>query len=223
MAIIRKTLPALPVFTAETGPLDYTMPAFCWSENPALSAEEISAYIGGEHPATFGTLWATHFRLGDRAWAVVQRTALFPLAAEAAPLESLGLDPTQRYAAFDFWEARYLGTMQGSLPLRALPVGGSQLCAVTPIAGNAPVLIGSDRHVSMDSVSVIDHQRDGAALTLVLHGVAGETFRYWAYTPVPCAVEADVPVTAQRTEEVTCVTVRFEKATATVRLRLATK
>jgi hypothetical protein len=223
MAIIRKTLPALPVFTAETGPLDYTMPAFCWSENPALSAEEISAYIGGEHPSTFGTLWATHFRLGDRAWAVVQRTALFPLAAEAAPLESLGLDPTQRYAAFDFWEARYLGTMQGSLPLRALPVGGSQLCAVTPIAGNAPVLIGSDRHVSMDSVSVIDHQRDGAALTLVLHGVAGETFRYWAYTPVPCAVEADVPVTAQRTEEVTCVTVRFEKATATVRLRPATK
>ena len=221
MAIIRKTLPALPVFAAETGPIDYTLPAFCWSENPELSAEGISAYIGGEHPTTFGTLWTTHFRLDDRSWAVVQRVALFPLQEETVALDSLGLDPARRYAAFDFWEERVLGIVQGSLPLRSLPVGDTQLCALTPLMGDAPVLIGSDRHVSMDCVSVTGHRRAGDALTLALHGVAGETFRYWVYAPTPCTVEADVPVTVKLAGEVVCVTVQFVKETATVAVRPA--
>ena len=186
-----------------------------------LAVEEISAYIGGEHPETFGTLWTTHFRLEDRSWAVVQRVALFPLQEETVALDSLGLDPARRYAAFDFWEERVLGIVQGSLPLRQLCVGDTQLCALTPLEGDAPVLIGSNRHVSMDSVSVTGYRREGDTLTLALHGVVGEAFRYWVYMPAPCTVEADVPVAVLLAGEVVCVTVQFVKETATVAVRPA--
>ncbi len=223
MAIIRKTLPALPVFTAETGPVDYTTPAFCWPENPALSPEEISAYIGGDAPDAFGTLWATHFRLGDRCWTVAQRVALFPLGEEAVPLDALGLDPARQYAAFDFWEEQPLGVISGAWHSARLPVGHTQVCALTPIGEESPVLIGSNRHVSMDAASVTGHRREKGMLTLTLHGVAGQTFRYYVYAAQACEAAADVPITLTQRGEVACIAVQFDRVDATVTVRMAAR
>ena len=219
MDIIRKTLPALPVFAAETGPIDYTTPAFCWSENPDWSAEDISLYIGGETPDRFGTLWATHFCMEQRSWAVVQRTALFPLPEETLPLETLGLEPTLRYAVFDFWAEAYLGIIEGEVSMRARPIGHTQVCALTPLTGAQPVLIGSNRHVSMDIASVTGHRLVDGTLNLALQGVAGQTFRYYVYAPTPCAVAATVPVTVERMGEVYCLSVQFTQVQASVTLR----
>ncbi|MDD3212235.1 MAG: alpha-galactosidase [Eubacteriales bacterium] len=218
MEMIKKTLPALDVATGETGPIDYSTPAFCWSENPKLTAEEISEYISGKEGAAFGTFWATHFCGGDRRWTVVLRTALSPLAQRTVAFEDVGLNPAYRYAAFDFWENRFLGVVTESVSLKALPIGHVQVCALTPLDDNAPTLIASDRHVSMDAVSVTGYERAPGKLNLRLKGVPGERFTYFVYSEKPCTVETDQPVTVVNEGVVTRITVRFDQEEATVEI-----
>lgn len=216
MEMIKKTLPSLEVSTGETGPIDYTTPAFCWSETPGLTAEEISGYISGDGKNKFGTFWATHFCKGDREWAVVLRTAISPLEEESVELQKLGLDPSVRYAAYDFWENRFLGLVSGSVHLRKLPVGHVQVCALTPISDSFPTLIASDRHVSMDAVSVIGCECTEGRLALKLKGVKGESFSYYVFSESPCAVEADLPVTAIKEGVLYRIMVTFESEEANV-------
>lgn len=219
MAIIRKTLPSLEVFTGETGPIDYTTPAFCWSENPELTAEEISDYISGNGENKTGTCWSTHFCKDDRDWTVALRTALLPLPEEELALEELGLVPDRRYGAYDFWDNRFLGIVTGSVTLKALPIGHVQVCALTQISDLAPTLLASDRHVSMDAVSVVACNVQPGILSLKLHGVPGESFTYSVYSEVPCTVEADHRVTVAVSGPLMQITIAFDADDAEVTVK----
>ncbi len=221
MRMIKKTLPSLEVYTGETGPIDYTTPAFCWTENPALTPEEVSDIISNNGENTFGTFWAAHFRKDDRAWTVVMRTALLRLAKETIPLEDIGLDPDCSYAAYDFWEDCFLGIVRGSVELKDLPLGHVQVCALTPVLDSSPTLIASNRHVSMDAVSVTGCKSGEGTLWLKLHGVAGESFTYYIYSEAPCTVEADLPYSVKADGVLYRVTVAFDREDAEVVVKQA--
>lgn len=214
MQIIRKTLPALEVYTGETGFIDYSTPAFCWTENPRLAPEKVSEFISSNGESKFGTFWATHFCKDDRDWTVVMRTALFQLAEETIPLHDMGLDPDCRYAAYDFWEDRFLGVVNGSVELKGLPIGHVQVCALTPVSDGSPTLIASDRHVSMDAVSVTACKSGEGILSLKLHGVIAESFTYCIYSEYPCSVEADRPFSVKKEGVLYRVTVTFDREDA---------
>lgn len=214
--IIKKTLPSLEIYTGETGPIDYTTPAFCWSEKPELSPEEVSRYILDGKENQFGTLWATHFCRGDRDWTVVMRTALSPLPEETLPVESLGMDPACRYAVYDFWEESFLGIAVGNVCLKELPIGHVQVCALTPVSDGCPTLIASNRHVSMDAVSVTEYKCSEGTLFLGLHGVKGNRYTYCVYSESPCVVEADQPSKVVSDGALYRVTITFERETAKV-------
>lgn len=217
--IIQKTLPALEVYAGETGFVDYTSPAFCWPANSGLSPEELSDALFDRGQNTFGTFWAAHFRKGDRRWTVVMRTALVPLAEEDIPLEAVGLEPGGEYAVYDFWEERFLGIANKTVKLRALPIGHVQVCALTPLAESAPTLIGSNRHVSMDAVSVSACTAGEGILSLRLRGVPGESFEYCVYSKAECTVLSQRPCSVRREGALYRLTVAFAEGEAEVVLR----
>ena len=198
--IIRKTLPPLPTMTAETGPLSADYPAFTWtklhgfavqsSEKP-VEAEEVTPQdalnMAGVYPTMdddhpFSTLWAFHIRQEGRAWCVMARTATAPLKKSGVKLENLGLDANKKYAAFDFWNKKYLGVIENEVPCGELSIGQCQIIALREITGE-PFVLASTRHVSMDAVSIARHAYAGGALNFQLNGVAGTSETYYVYIP----------------------------------------
>ena len=209
MQIIRKTLPSLEVYAGETGPVDYTTPAFCWPAGQERTPEEESEAFFDDGRNSFGTLWMSHFCKGDRKWAVAMRIALSPLAEEDVPLDALGLDPEGEYAVYDFWQEKFLGIVTGRLGMRALPLGHVQVCALTPVAKDAPTLIASDRHVSMDAVSVIGCRSENGSLTLRLRGVPDKSFAYFIYSKQACDFSTDTELCVESEGPLYRVTVPF--------------
>jgi alpha-galactosidase len=171
--IARKTMPPTGAVTAETGPLNRDTP-MNYYKNMVAFHDTIPALAPG-------CLWASHFVLGDRSWTVVQVLRPSAVAVEqdyAIPLENLGLDPAQRYEAFDFWEQKPLGPVEKTFRPQAPAAFGSRVIALSPL--KRPIeLIGSSRHISMDNVSVRDLNWKAATLTLSLEGIPGEQFNYW--------------------------------------------
>lgn len=237
--VIRKTLPPLTTKTAETGPLSLDYPAYTWTklhgfavqshETPVemedVSTEDALAMAGDfpgmddDHP--FSSLWAFHLQGAQGDWCVAERVATVPLRPARLPLEQLGLDPAQRYLAFDFWAQKLLGTVEGGLDCEALPIGACQIIALHPADGR-PRLIASSRHVSMDAVSVRRHEADARALSLTLSCPAGTAETYYVHLPDgfgAASVSAKGGgVTWERQGELLTLTVHF--VTGQVELRL---
>ena len=103
-------------------------------------------------------------------WRVMLRVATTPLSAGELPMEKLVLDPEKTYIAYDFWKQEYLGEVRGSFSCSALELGCCQVVAFYE-KGDAPMVIASDRHVSMDAVSVLEHTWEHGVLSLRLKGV----------------------------------------------------
>ena len=198
--IIRKTLPPLTTHTAEAGPLSLEFPAYTWTklhgfavqstDNP-VAAEGVDLAealdMAGDYPTMdaahpFSSLWAFHLTGAQGSWCVALRVATRPLEASVLPLEQLGLSPDQKYLAYDFWQQRFLGVVSGHLAAEALPLGHCQAVAFQPLR-NEPQLLASDRHVSMDAVSVLGCNYRDKTMTLTLAGVEGQTVRYSFYLP----------------------------------------
>ena len=93
-------------------------------------------------------------RRGGRQWTVAQRCAVIPLDGISMPLENLALDPIRRYCAFDFWRQTGWVIADGQLRFDALSLGDTSVIALTDITDGLPAVVASDRHVSMDAVSV---------------------------------------------------------------------
>ena len=177
--LMKKTMPALTTRTAETGPVDYTTPA-CARMAKDLPLEEASRLLGHieDDEAPFSSLWSIAFMQGGRRWNVIQRAAVAPLKAIHVPLDKLALDPGRRYYAFDFWKQTGWTVEDGELSLEALEVGDTSVIALTDITDGLPALVGSDRHVSMDAVSVAEHRASPGRLELKLKGFDGLEVRY---------------------------------------------
>ncbi len=183
LALIRRTIPGLPVHAGETGPIDYTTPACCGTRG----RDEVQASFDIAHTADCSTpeasLWCTHFDVTGRTWCVLQRTAVVPLEALALGVEALCLDPNRSYVAFDYWQQQAVPVVGGRLTLPALTLGDTTVLSLVETKGNVPVLLGSDRHVSMDMVSVTDYQAQPGQASLTLAGFAGLTVQYTLYAP----------------------------------------
>ena len=200
LEIIRKTLPPLTTCTGETGPLPTEYPAYTWtklhgfavqSHETPVEMEDVgekeAMNIAGwapdredQHP--FSSLWSFAMARPGRRWQVMLRAATTPLRAGEIPLDRLALDPGKTYLAYDFWKQQYLGEVTGSFAADALSLGACQVVAFHEKPA-VPAVIASDRHVSMDAVSVLEEQAEEDELFLRLKGVAGQSFTYHIYVP----------------------------------------
>ena len=184
---IQRALPPLPTRPAETAPIDLSEPAYANhratykvdAKNP-LDETNSGVFENREGASPFGTLWAHHFAKNGRRWAVVHRTALFSIPATKIPLKNLGLNPAKRYAAFDFWQGRFIGTANGVLDMSALAAGNSQTVIMHEEVGH-PAFLASSRHVGGGYVELEKEEWNAQK------GVLNLTF-----TPQPEAVTAYV-------------------------------
>jgi uncharacterized protein (UPF0297 family) len=197
--IIKKCLPPLTTVTGETGPLELEFPAYTWTklhgfavprENP-VTPENMSLQgalnMAGNHPGMnddhpFGSLWAIHLCQGFKKWAIVGRFALSNLKDCSLKLEDLNLDPRGQYIVFDFWKQKYLGKIEGTLPVCSLSFGNCQILAVTRDIGH-PQIIASDRHISMDIISIEKQSWHLNGLQFDLNGIENSCIKYWIYSP----------------------------------------
>ena len=181
LALMKKTMPGLTTRAAETGPIDYASPA-CAHFSRDISPEEGSYLISHLDPdgdqVPFSSLWSVHFDACGRRWTVVQRAGVTPLASVDVPLSKLALDPDRRYAAWDFWTGAGCLIEDGVLRFGSLALGDTTVVALTDVTDGRPTLIGSDRHVSMDAVSVTCQSAADDRLTLDLSGFAGLEVEY---------------------------------------------
>lgn len=200
LEIIRKTLPPLQTVAGETGRLPLEYPAYTWtklhgfavqSHETPVEMEDVSeqeaANIAGRMPDgdalhPFSSLWSFPVVHHGLRWQVMLRVATIPLREGELPLSKLSLDPEKTYVAYDFWKQEYLGEVTGSFHCPALALGCCQAVAFYEKPA-APTLIASDRHVSMDAVSVLEHTWKDGALSLRLQGVPGDTRHYHIWLP----------------------------------------
>ena len=179
LRLIQRALPALATHTGECGPADYMTPACAYLKTD----EDLdTAAVAISHASRLGEYWCAHFDQNGRRWAVVTRAAIFPLEKTVLPLENLCLDPSKTYAALEMDSQKaYLTT--GRLSLPALKLGCESVIALTDVSDGAPRVVGSDRHVSMDAVSIDGETWDGETLTLRLRGFPGLEAAYTLYAP----------------------------------------
>ena len=198
--IIRKTLPPLNTCAGETGPLSVEYPAYTWTklhgfavqshETPVemenVTLEEALNIAGWapdrENAHPFSTLWSFPMNHHGQSWRVMLRIATTPLEAGTIGLKELALDPDKTYHAFDFWKQQYLGTVTGSIPCEALELGCCQTVAFYEVR-DLPMVIGSDRHISMDAVSILSQEAADGSLKLKLQGIPGKVLRYTLVLP----------------------------------------
>lgn len=198
--IIRKTLPPLTTVTAETGPLNLEFPAYTWtklhgfavqSHETPVEMEDVDLKeawdMAGIYPTMhdahpFSSLWSFHLDSAGEQWCVVGRFATVPLAAAEIHLEQVNLDPKESWYAFDFWEEKYLGIVDGTLKCRALDLGCCQIIGLRKVQ-KIPQLLASTRHVSMDAVSVQEIVWREKRLMVRVKGAEGMRVKYYFAVP----------------------------------------
>ncbi len=182
--LIRRTLPGATVRTAETGPICYESPA-CYSIRKDVELNRGSYEIGHyeKEETPYASLWCTHFEQSGRRWCVMQRCAVTPLMQVSLCVKALSLPEDRIYYAFDFWAQTGRVVSDGRILLPALPLGDTTVLGLYDITDKKPCLVGSDRHVTMDVVSVKAANRYGNGLVLELNGFAGLVCRYTVYAP----------------------------------------
>ncbi|MGI6173954.1 MAG: hypothetical protein ACOYI8_08685 [Christensenellales bacterium] len=221
LSLIKRTMPGLDTRTAETGHIDYTTPACIGmgGEDEDITSRYISHIDGAIAP--FSTLWSTHFDRGGRTWTVVQRVAVVPLDGAAIELSSLALDPEKRYYAFDFWNQKGYIVENGEVRFKKLALGDTAVLALTDISDALPTLVGSDRHVSMDCVSVQSVISGADDIQLTLTGFVGLEAVYTCFFPHwKGTVDAEgVNVRAEKRDDTVRICVAFTESTAFVRLK----
>jgi hypothetical protein len=196
---IQRCLPPLETITAETGPLDVSYQAYAWTKLHGVDFtgeieydwkevnDEDARIISGDHETMYdahplASLWAFHLHNEAGEWCVVQRIANLPLPASTVKLDDLGLDPSEEYAVFDFWNERYLGTARNTIELEPLKLGLCQVLAFRRVVDH-PQFLATTRHVSMGVVSVGKQTWRGNTLTVHLRGLKGEEETYWFHAP----------------------------------------
>lgn len=190
LELIRRTLPPIATTAAETGPVDYTLPA--WPLDHNLESRIASTGL------LFGSLWCWHLCRGGQNWAVMLRLAIEPLLAVSVPLDYLNLDPEQEYLVFDFWSQNCVGRISRSIDLPEISLGACQVLSFRAVPLR-PQLIATDRHVSMDAVSLSEECwiAGDNRLELNLDGFSGLSLTGWIYVPEKFAIK-DASVTSRK-------------------------
>jgi len=104
----------------------------------------------------------------DHSWGRFDVVAVYnfgdDLLSERVPLERLDLSADADYLVWEFWNARYEGRVRGALEA-TVPPGTVRVFRLVEDPG-APVLLGSDMHLLMGEVEVLDCRYDPESLTL---------------------------------------------------------
>lgn len=239
--IIKKNLPTLETFTAETGPLDMNYPAFTWtklhgfavnSKEKPVEAEGVSAEdalnMAGIYPTMndahpHSSLWSFHIDKNDRMWCVVGRFATVPLKATTIKLEDIGLNPSDEYLVFDFWEQRFLCRITGTFEVSDLKLGSCQVLSICK-AMSRPQLIASSRHVSMDAVSVKSERFIENELIVNITGVLNTKETYWFHVNNELDIKSvtmnDKKVKYEKQEGILKVEVEFTSKENTIKIKV---
>lgn len=183
MDLIKRTIPGLTTHAAETGPVDYTTPACCSTRGRDEREASFDISHIDDTKAPFSSLWATHFEQNGRRWCVAQRCAVVPLAPASIPVEDLALDPAKAYIAFDYWNQTVVPVAGAALSFPPLDLGDTTVVSLVEKEGSLPLLLGSDRHVSMDMVSVRAFAATRKEARLSISGFAGLKVVYTLYGP----------------------------------------
>ena len=101
----------------------------------------------------------------------------------------IGLDPKRRYAAWSFWDNRYLGVVEGSYTTPFLAPSASQHLCFTelPEDSNKPVLVGSSLHIYCGAAELkrVTALHSGMQIELTDAGARdGDLFVYSQFRPV---------------------------------------
>jgi hypothetical protein len=81
-------------------------------------------------------------------------------------LESLGLDPSQRYAVWDFWNERYQGPVTGAVNVE-VPAESVKLLRISRERDH-PWLVSTDMHVRQGAAEILDCDWDAPQATLTV-------------------------------------------------------
>lgn len=92
----------------------------------------------------------------------------------------LRLDPARRYMAHSFWDGKVYELFDG-MPF-VLPASRCMLLRVRELAGVAPMLLGSDRHVT-DMFGLCAFHGDGQTITGACEAPAGTAVTTYVYMP----------------------------------------
>lgn len=231
--LMKKTMPPLEVHSGEIGPVDYSTPACTYI--PKTKSEKEACYSiaheGKDELYPMGSLWSIHMEQGGRNWCVIQRCGVIPLSKIDVPLENLSLDPSRNYYAFDFWKQQ-AWKQTGILNLHELELGDCKVVTLTDITDKYVALIGSNRHVSCDAVSVVsecttDTQR-GRVYRLALKGFEELCVTYTLYVEKAAEITREVIhahgiqiVSVQAYTDILQLTVVFEKKEAVLEMNIS--
>ena len=98
-------------------------------------------------------------------------------------MESLGLDPSKPYTAFEFWSGSWEGLIKGGIGCE-IPMRTVRLFALWEAADH-PQFVGDDRHITQGAVELNDLKWDAMAKTYTLDvkAIGGFPFSYFVRVP----------------------------------------
>ena len=98
-------------------------------------------------------------------------------------MESLGLDPSKPYTAFEFWSGSWEGLIKGGIGCE-IPMRTVRLFALWE-AADRPQFVGDDRHITQGAVELCDLKWDATAKTYTLDvkAIGGFPFTYFVRVP----------------------------------------
>jgi alpha-galactosidase len=104
-------------------------------------------------------------------------------AEKTITLESLGLDASKTYVAFDFWKQKFFGELSGQFSVRLEPA--SVLLLAIHERRGTPQLISTDRHVTQGGVEIekVEWNAASGVLSGVSLGPAGTEHNVYIYLP----------------------------------------
>lgn len=91
-----------------------------------------------------------------------------PAQALTLDFATVGLPTGTECAVFDFWENKVVARAKDSYTTPPLEDLASALVRVTPLAGDAPVLVGSNLHLSMGATEIADIKVSADSVKVVL-------------------------------------------------------
>jgi alpha-galactosidase len=149
-------------------PVLVTVPGQLFDVDPSRSAEigRVDGEVSGRDPKPFdaGLSPSVHLYLLEvnrpfESWVVLGRTGG---PSDPIKWEDLGLDPTARYLAFEFWQKRLARTDATALDPGALPSPFNSQVFVIRRQLDRPQVLATNRHITGGGVDLVDVRwRDG--------------------------------------------------------------
>lgn len=104
----------------------------------------------------------------DAKWGTYDVVAAYNLASEPPDIDldltRLGLDADKSYLVWDFWNEHFMGNASGRTTIHAAPESVTVLRFVED--PSQPVLVGTDMHVFMGEMEILDSKYDASEQTL---------------------------------------------------------